>query len=225
MESNQYTGVVVEANLIIQPNGQDTLIARISQPRFSQIHTHLENGWDTTIPQNQINLQTYPLNSKAFEIKIRNGVVRGLNVEKTVPTWEINVIKSIVSQLQVDTLGENAVKSKYNQLPEENQRSAVFTVVEDSVGGKCEALYDISVLPNNVLQSNPELAPMPEILEDGEFLSVVKTKNYTNCDQRVGYQYGFNGRNPWEPGSNDDGRYLAVSFYVYFFILLIISSV
>lgn len=210
-QSKQYTGILIEARLTVQPNGKDTLRAKISNPRYSQIHTRLENGWDSEIPQSQMNLQTLPFTGAPFEIKTKNGVIRDLIVDKDVPTWEVNIIKSIVSQLQVDTQGENAKKGKHDQLPEGKQPYAMFKAMEDSVGGKCEVLYDVSPLPERVLQNSPELVPMPELREDGDMISLVKTKNYSNCEQRVSYHYGLNGRNKFEPGSNDNGRYLSVS--------------
>ncbi|XP_001607396.1 vitellogenin [Nasonia vitripennis] len=210
-QSKYLSGIVIEAYLTVQPNGEDTLRAKIWQPRYSPIHTQLENGWDSEIPQNLINLQTFPLSGKPFEIKTKNGVVRDLIVDKDVPTWEVNVLKGIVSQLQIDTSGENVKKSKRNQLPEENQPFAFFKAMEDSVGGKCEVLYDISPLPEQVLQNKPELAPMPELREDGDMISLVKTKNYSNCEQRAGYHFNINGRNAWEPGSNENRKYLSRS--------------
>ncbi|XP_001607388.1 vitellogenin [Nasonia vitripennis] len=208
-QSKQYTGIVMEARLTVQPNGDDLLRAKISLPRYTQIHTRLENGWDSEIPQSQMNMQTFPLSGKPFEIKTKNGVVRDLIVDKDVPTWEVNVLKSIVSQLQVDTQGENAVRSKHNQFPEGNQPYALFKVMEDSVGGMCEVLYDVSALPERVIQTNPELVPIPELREDGDIISLVKTKNYSNCDQRISYHFGLNGRNKWEPSGNS--KYLSRS--------------
>jgi hypothetical protein len=202
----------MEARLIVQSTSPETLRAKISQPRYSQVHTRLEDGWDSDIPNSQINLQNFPLNNEPFEIKMKNGVVRDLIVDRDLKTWEVNVLKSIVSQMQVDTEGENAKKSKHNQLPEGKQPFAMFKVMEDSVGGECEVLYDISPLPEHVLRNNPELAPMPEFRDDGDMISLVKTKNYSNCDQRVSFHNGLNGRDKLEPGSNDNGKYLSVRF-------------
>ncbi|XP_011500236.1 PREDICTED: vitellogenin-like [Ceratosolen solmsi marchali] len=210
-QSKQFTGVVMEARLTVQSNGQETLRAKITQPRYSQIHTRLDDGWDSDIPNSQNNLQNFPLNSEPFEIKMKNGVVRELIVNRNLKTWEVNVLKSIVSQMQVDTEGQNAKKSKHNHLPEGKQPFAMFKVMEDSVGGECEVLYDISPLPEHVLRNNPELAPLPDFRDDGDMISLVKTKNYSNCEQRVSFHSGLNGRDKLEPGSNDNGKYLSRS--------------
>lgn len=201
----------MEARLTIQADGKEFLRGKLLQPRYSQVHTHLENGWDSQIPQNQINFQNLPMNNQPFEIKTKNGVIRELIVDKDVPTWEVNMIKAILSQLQVDIKGENSEKSKQNQFPESGQPYAMFRVMEDSVDGKCEVLYDLSPLPDHMLQTNPELAPVPQLREDGDMISLVKTKNYSNCNQRISYHFGINGRNKWEPGSNENGKYISVS--------------
>ena len=210
--SKYYTGIAIEGHLIVQPITRDTLRATIAQPRYSQIHTRLEEGWDSEIPQDKLNLQNFPLSGKVFDIKVKKGVVRDLEVDKDVPTWEVNMIKSIVSQLQIDIQGENAKYSKHNHFPEMEQPYGLYLTMEDSVTGKCEVLYDISPLPEQILRNHPELVPVPQLRADGDFISIVKTKNYTNCNQRSCYHFNIDERNNWEPGSNINGKFLAVNF-------------
>lgn len=209
--SKQFAGILVEARLTIQSDGKNQLRGIVSEPRYTQVHTHLENGWDSKIPENQKNYQNLPMSNQPFELKTKNGAIRDLIVDKDLPTWEVNMLKAMISQLQVDLKGENSEKSRQNQFPESGQPFGMFRVMEDSVDGKCEVLYDISPLPEHMLQNNPELAPLPQLREDGDMISLVKTKNYSNCNQRISYHFGINGRNKWEPGSNDNGKYLSVS--------------
>lgn len=193
-QSKYFTGILIEGRLRVQPKGENALRAQVSEPMYSQIYTRLDNGWDSEIPQNQMNLQTLPLSGKPFEIKTKNGVVRDLIFDKDVPTWEVNILKSIVSQLQVDMQGENAEKSERNQLPEGKHPFAKYKTMEDSVSAKCEVLYDVSPLSVDTLQNKPELMPMPKLNENGEAILIIKTKNFANCDQRMGYHYGINER-------------------------------
>lgn len=51
-------------------------------------------------------------------------------VDKTLPTWEVNVLKAIASQLQVDTQGENLKKSKTNHVPVESETVGVYKTIE-----------------------------------------------------------------------------------------------
>nr|AAC32024.1 vitellogenin [Pimpla nipponica] len=209
--ADQYSGIIMRALLTIQPKSDGTLEAKVTKARYAQIHTKLPGGWNSEIPDHKLEMKQFPMSEKVFEIKMKHGVVRDLIVDKDVPTWEVNVLKSIVSQLQVDTQGENLMASKYNQEPEDEGVTAMFKTMEDTVGGRCEVLYDINPLPEFVLQKRPELVPMPDIRGDGEIIDIVKTKNYSNCEQRSGYHFGIPGTNKWEPSSGASGNFLSRS--------------
>ncbi|XP_066599767.1 vitellogenin-like [Prorops nasuta] len=207
--NDRYSGIVIKALLKIQPrqDNEDVLAASIYGAKYAPIHTELEEGWDTPIPESNMQLRELPLTGKPFEIKMKHGVIRDLVVDKSVPTWEVNLLKSIVSQLQVDTQAENAKDSPHTQVPRDDQPYATFKAMEDTVGGKCEVLYDITPLPQLILQSNPELVPLPH-LDDQQYIEVFKTKNYTKCEQRMGYHFGITGSTEWEPGTNDNSDLL-----------------
>lgn len=170
-------------------------------------------GWQSEISEKQLSYHQLPLSNKPFEIKLKNGVVDDLIVSQGVPTWEVNILKGIASQLQADTQGKNLIKSRSNQLPKKNSVNAVYRTMEESVTGECEVLYDISPLPNYVLQSRPQLAPFANLRGEGQILDIVKTTNFSNCDQRIGYHFGLTGITDWEAGSNQMGDFLAVSFH------------
>lgn len=53
-------------------------------------------------------------------------------VDKDLESWELNFLKGIVSQFQVDTQGENLKKSKTNLLPENGQGFGVYKTMEVS---------------------------------------------------------------------------------------------
>lgn len=128
------------------------------------------------------------------------------------PIWEVNVIKSIISQLQVDTQGQRLIPSKLNMVPKtENEVTAVYKIMEDTIEGECEVLYDISPLPQYVLQRMPHLVPQPQLVGHGQFIDIVKTKNFTNCKHRPEYHFGLTGLMQWEPTSNKMGDFLARS--------------
>lgn len=210
---DQYAGVLMKGTLRVQPKNSDTLLAKLTKTQYAQIHTKLPGGWDSDIPDNQMRLEEFPMTGKPFEIKLKHGVVRDLVVDKDVPTWEVNVLKSIASQLQVDTQGENRKKSKHNHGPEGEQPYATFKTMEDSVGGKCEVLYDIAPLPEKIYLGNRDLVPKPDLKGDQDFIEIVKTKNYTKCDQRMSFHYGIVGNIHSEPGRHDNGHFLSVSLF------------
>ncbi|XP_076655137.1 vitellogenin [Halictus rubicundus] len=210
--SDQHTGVLLKALLTVQVKDANTLGARLSRGQFANIHKDLPEGWDTPISDQNLDLRDLPITGKPFEIKIKQGVIRDLIVDKNMPTWEVNLVKSIVSQLQVDTLGANAITHKQNiQVPKDDEPYASFPVMEDSVGGKCEVRYDIAPLPDFLIRMKPDLVPLPKLKGDGHHIDITKTKNFDRCDQRMGYHFGISDSNKWEPGSNNNGDFLAKS--------------
>ncbi|KAK2583797.1 hypothetical protein KPH14_009697 [Odynerus spinipes] len=209
--SDQYTGIIMKAILKIQSNSPDTLRAKLMMPQYAQIHKELPEGWETDISDQMLEYNDLPMSPEPFVIMVKHGVVRDLIVNKNVPTWEVNIIKSIVSQLQADTQGENARRTRDIQIPQDKNPFAMFHVMEDSVGGKCEVLYDITPLPEYVLQDHPELVPKPELKGNGEHMYIMKTKNYDNCEQRVDYHFGISGNLKWNNHRRSNRNFMTKS--------------
>lgn len=209
---DQYSGVLLKALLQVQVKDPNTLVAKLSHGQFANIHKELSDGWDMPISDQMLDLQDLPITGKPFEIKVNHGVVRDLIVEKGIPSYEVNLLKSVVSQLQVDTLGENAIRNKNNiQVPNEEEPYGSFPAMEDSVAGKCEVRYDITPLPEPIIALQPGLVPMPELKGEGHHIDIIKTKNFSRCDQRMDYHFGISGNTNWEPGTNNNGEFLSVS--------------
>uniref|UniRef100_T1IB40 Uncharacterized protein n=1 Tax=Rhodnius prolixus TaxID=13249 RepID=T1IB40_RHOPR len=209
--ANQFSGVLLKGKLTVQPKSDDTLTLQVHNFEQAEVHTNFSNGWSTYVKDHDVNYKPLPVSDKPFELKFKNGVVDEMYVDKTLPTWEVNVLKAIASQLQVDTQGENLKKSKTNHVPVESETVGVYKTIEDSVTGECETIYDISPLPQFVLQSRPELVPLPKLVAGGQVLDIVKTKNYSNCEQRMAYHFGLTGLTDWEPASNQMGTFLSRS--------------
>lgn len=210
---NQYTGIVIRAELTVRPKHDGLLQAKLQNTQYAQVHAKLPGGWKSEIPESQLSFRPMQLANKPFEIKLKNGTVQELIVDKSIPNWEANIIKSVISQIQVDVQGENMIKSRFNQ-PAEHQTSdisAEFKTMEDTVTGKCETLYDISELPEYLVQSQPELVPFPQFKADGDFIDVIKTRNYSNCDERIVYHYGLSELEGFEPAASNMGDFLTKS--------------
>ncbi|XP_025073621.1 vitellogenin-2-like [Pogonomyrmex barbatus] len=199
--AQQFSGILINGALIVQVKSPDTLQAIISKTQYAPVHQVLSEGWDSEITD--LEFRELSLSGKSFEIKLKHGVIRDVLVDRDVPTWEVNLLKSIVSQLQIDTQGENVIASRGTQVPDENQPFGSFRAMEDSVGGKCEVLYDITPLRDDVIFKQPELMPLPNLRGDGYHFDIIKTKNYTRCEQRMAYHFDIAGKANWKPGSND----------------------
>lgn len=208
-DNKNVSGIQLKSAFIIQANSPDTLLGMITKPKYAHVNTELLEGWDTDIPDDLLQYRNLPLSGKPFQIKLKRGVIYELLVEHDVPTWEVNLIKSIVSQLQTDTRDQNVKMDRETEMLNEEQSSITYKVMEDSVGGNCEVLYDIKLSENNVF--NTQGISMPDSNNQGQFIEIEKIKNYNKCRQQRGYHYGFSGKASLKPAHDDDNKFATVS--------------
>jgi len=213
--NDQSSGILGRAVLNINAPSPDKLQATLTMPQFARIHTQLMEGLDTQLSDQQLQYEELPLSGQPFEIILKHGMVRDMLVHKSVSTWELNMLKGIVSQLQVDTQGENTMYDHSTQVPTDGQHYASFKTMEDTVGGECEVLYDISPLSEYDRYNSPELAPMLHknvLQEHQQLFDIRKTKNYNNCRQQRGYHFGLTrGRMSLAQGSKQSDKLTTVS--------------
>nr|CAD7195680.1 unnamed protein product [Timema douglasi] len=208
--SNQYAGILIKASLSLRLKSPNSLIAKISKPQYASIHTKLP-GWSAPIPDRETHWNQLPLSEKPWEIKLKDGLIDGMTVSKTVPIWEVNILKGIASQLQVNTQGKHLTSRTWNQKPSQSSGAPneVYRVMEDTVTGECEVLYDVSPLPAYVLQSQPELAPLWHLGDKEQVIDVVKSQNFSKCDKRLDFQFGIDGISDFKDvGENKAGNFL-----------------
>lgn len=185
---NQRTsGIAMKGVLDVHVLTPNRLQATI--PKLQYIHVDEQVSQDLEPSQRRIEeYRDVPISRKPFEITLKHGVIRDIRVEKDLSVWEVNLLKSIVGQLQVDTQGENRIKSKSDQIPDNEQLPfASYRVMEDSVSGNCEVHYSIMPMSRQLLDSRPELVPLPHL--DENFIEIRKTKDYKKCKQQQGYHY------------------------------------
>lgn len=203
--SNEYTGIVLRAKLLVQPHESDKLRCRVNQPEYAEIQTTLPEGWMSKLPENKLSYRPLKMTEKTFEVVLKNGVVKDIIVEKEVLQWEANIIKSLVSQFQLDTKAENVVESSFNVLPKQGSDNAVFKTIEDTVTGITETSYDIHPMPEYVLQSEPHLAPFPHLKGSGSVIEIIKNKNYTDGHKLPAYFSNIGKIGRWRITSNQVG--------------------
>ncbi|KAJ9585527.1 hypothetical protein L9F63_002681, partial [Diploptera punctata] len=91
-----------------------------------------------------------------------------VNVE--VELWEVNMIKGILSQLQI---ANNHDLHNVEQ-PIASLKKTVYRVKESLVTGNCNTLYDLSQ------QSNLDMSLWPRVANDNNVI-IMKTQNLTHC--------------------------------------------
>lgn len=204
----QYTGVQLKGILTIQVKSPESLLARFTNPQYAHIHKSM-NGPESEISDQQLEYRQIPMSGKSFEVKLKHGVIRDLLVDQSVPTWELNILKGVMSQLQIDTQGENAMESQSTQIPINENSSVMFKAMEDSVGGKCEVLYDISPMSSDSSDREKlDKVPFPQY-GNGQHYDVKKVKNYEKCQQRQVYHHGIS--EPWKKKHNEQDEIVSVS--------------
>ena len=74
--------------------------------------------------------------------------------------------------------------------PREELGSSVWTTFEESVDGECETHYELTRLPQTLI-NNRDAVPKPELCPGGEknFYQLTKTKNANNCIKRASFRF------------------------------------
>lgn len=120
----------MKAQLTVRPRDRNTLQMKLDNAEYAQINRELDQGWDTQIPQSELKYQPMKISNKLFEVQLKNGAMRGISFPAKTSNDEANMIKGIVSQLQVDTQAQYLIKCKHNQLPEPKTYIGVYKVIE-----------------------------------------------------------------------------------------------
>lgn len=183
--NNRWIGTVLRARLLINPQSENLLIGTIDDAEYAEIE--LAQKWDVDFNDDELSYNKRQLN-RPFKIHLENGVIHSLSVDRTM-TKDLKIqLKAIVSQLQVDT---NKVDGVSN--------NAFYKTTERTVTGNCETTYDISTLPDYLVQSNSDLIPMRDLKGEGDIINVVKTRDHNKCTERYGI---VNERNEYRMDNN-----------------------
>nr|CAD7399677.1 unnamed protein product [Timema poppensis] len=133
--------------------------------------------------------------------------------------WEINFIQGVLGHLQLDLTNRNAGDSADANVDHARGRDRlssvadpVYKVMEDSLMGRCEVLYEISQLPKSYTNTNPDWLPMFQICGSREFLEITKTFNYSNCESSSEYHFGLPSSLNCNPSSNQCGNFWKRTF-------------
>lgn len=203
---NEWVGITSTAYLAVRRQSDNVLIGKLENAKYAEVSGELTNDWEQEIPEENLDYKPIRMNAEPFEIRLSNGTIHSIAVDKSMTNTELNHLKGVLSQLQVDLHARNLIKFKQNQMPEyeseKNEESqTLYKVMESTVTGKCETIYDIVRLPDYLARSRPEYKSTDSLGEDAKFFEITKTKNYSNCEQKMGYHFGISGSNDWNMGT------------------------
>ncbi|XP_037033230.1 vitellogenin-like isoform X2 [Bradysia coprophila] len=189
--NNKFVGVISRAYLTIRPQSDNLLIGQISRAEYGKVNETLTEEWISNLDSRILN--NWPLN-KPFKVHLENGVIRSLSVDASLTNYEVNQLKVIMSQFQVDSRAQNQIQLSENQLPEKYHSTAFYKTMEPLVTGNCETVYEISAIPDYLIQAHPEWIPVPELKGAGDFIQITKSRSHVNCHETSGYLLDMAGR-------------------------------
>nr|WFV29669.1 vitellogenin [Ophraella communa] len=206
--SNQGSGILFKSLLTLQPQSEKVkgLIKELYYVSINEESPEPSQEWD--ILNEQFNWMPIEISQSPFEVELQHGRIVSLTVDKQCADWEVNIIKSIMSQFQLNTNGDKMIESHVNTVPENGDNDAVYVVMEDTVTGETETIYNIRPLPDYIVQSRNNEEKYLDLVEQGRVIEVLKHKNYSNSNQVPSYSYGFGNVEWGKPASNLMGEFL-----------------
>lgn len=166
--------------LSIRPKSRNQLIGQFNQFEYADVKdVQSVEMIDSRSSEQDVEYNRKPSMNKPFEIRLDNdGVIRSLLVDRSMTDNESKLMKILLSSLQVNTQDKN---NKFASA--ENDNDALYTVMEPIATGNCETIYDISTVPEYLLKSKPELAPLSTFDDKDELIKIIKTRNNKKCTE------------------------------------------
>ncbi|XP_050555399.1 vitellogenin [Spodoptera frugiperda] len=156
------------------------LIAKLSKPQYAKLEE--EKISFTEIPSD-IKYQPIEIFDEAFDIFVEGGRVKSLTVPKTLSVAHENLLKGLVSALQVD-LSTNGYVPDFPNYYDKETHQGLFKKVETDVSGECETMYTVAPLSVDWHRELPKFN-----IEEDPF-EVIKENNYGSCKKYATFQYG-----------------------------------
>ncbi|XP_052753066.1 vitellogenin-like [Galleria mellonella] len=179
-EEGPRTGSAFRARFIIRVVAPGYLQAKLENPEHTLIHHEFQNN--NELPKD-LTYQPVPNLDQHFEFLVVEGRVKSLNLPSTLPLSRENLLKGLLSALQVDFSTYRYIRSSHNSYDKDTDQG-LFKKMETDVTGDCETLYSVSPVASEWRREIPHFASADEPIE------ITKSKNYHHCHHRVDYHFG-----------------------------------
>lgn len=120
---------------------------------------------------------------KPFEISVEGGRVVAISLPSSLSVSNENLLKGLISTLQVDLTSYHHVHNPQDSYDKERQQG-LFRKIETDVSGDCETLYSVSPVAAEWRRELPQFSTEEDPIE------ITKSKNYGHCHHRVAYHFG-----------------------------------
>ncbi|XP_039298807.1 uncharacterized protein LOC111043778 [Nilaparvata lugens] len=158
--------------------------------KYDIMNGDLPNGWWSDSSASTYNeTKPLPLTKSAFVLQLENHFVKKVVVPRDLKDWELNFIKGFLKSFfpNFDSFKINK-KDKSNYSSKSKSRPDLedsFTVMQETVVGKCEVQYEVFRSPRNGEgwpQSSNDNMKSTVCGSNDDLFEIVRTHNYSNCE-------------------------------------------
>ncbi|XP_011136990.1 vitellogenin-like [Harpegnathos saltator] len=179
--SQQFAGLQLRGELVIEVTEPNVLLVHLQNVQHTQILKELQDSWHTKVSDQQLHYKNSWIQT-TYKVDFQHGNMQKIYTEPQSPRWQLNVMKGILSQLQLSIV-------EPEDLPMEKASFSEFIVDEQSVSGHCNTSYNIQPMAKSQLELHP-LVRIPA-LKDEMYWDVMKTRNYRDCLSMPMYQFSI----------------------------------
>merc|ERR1711868_220845 len=130
------------------------------------------------------------------EFQIQQGQISAVKVSSQEPQWSINMKKAMISSLKIQLpqqqweqqQDEERVNPKmwYIQQQQQQQQQQplgqyYWTVMEEGIEGKCQNTYQVSEVPEYMINDYEQGMLKPELCQGKKYWQLLRTRDITKC--------------------------------------------
>ncbi|CAH0697615.1 unnamed protein product [Spodoptera exigua] len=186
-EDSNSNGNAFKAEFIIRVLAPGQLLAKLSQPLYAQIKSE-EITYN--VAPSDLKYESVKITDEPIEILVVGGRVKSFKVPVGLSVAHENLLKGLISALQVDLSTFGHVDDFPNSFDKESFQG-LFKKIETDVTGECETLYTVSPVSAEWRRELPNFASEEDPIE------IVKSKNYDSCKKRATFFYGVPEGSIW----------------------------
>ncbi|KAJ9583023.1 hypothetical protein L9F63_022639, partial [Diploptera punctata] len=136
--SNKYSGILLRGVLLLNRPDEILIHGKLFSMQFAKINRDLSGGWSEYIPSLSVTWINLPMSGQPFTIHLNHttGEVSRLIVDEAVQLWEVNMIKGVLSQLQV--------ANDYQQYPSNSKHKSMHRRIPIRDGGFNRTVYTVN---------------------------------------------------------------------------------
>ncbi|KAJ8707492.1 hypothetical protein PYW08_010744 [Mythimna loreyi] len=193
-ENSNSNGNAFKAQFIIRVGAPGQLLAKLSQPLYAQLQD--KKITYSNVPSD-LNFQPVQFTDQPLEIFVEGGRVKSFNVPLILSVAHENLLKGLISALQVDISPFGHLDSFPNSF-DQNTFQGLFKKMETDVTGECETLYTVSPVSAEWHREFPKLA------SEEDPIVIVKSKDYGACKNRAAIYFGLPESAVWNGLANEN---------------------